>query len=167
MRPLLYGGWGMEVIKFRAWSKEEKKMKTWEMLKNCNRNCLIDLISEEFAENHILMQFTGIKDKNGKEIYEGDVLRYNYHINNKDNDYFEGIIEYHDMILDEIRFVGFILRCSANTEEEYFTAIPNLKDIEVIGNIYKNEFEDNTESTELKELTQSNERRCEDGNRIR
>ncbi len=53
----------MREIKFRAWSNTAKVMHPeWKKL------------DDENGE-YILMQYTGLKDKNGKEIYEGDVLR--------------------------------------------------------------------------------------------
>jgi uncharacterized phage protein (TIGR01671 family) len=113
----------MREIKFRAWDDEEKFMIDAEDFYFDSDEPLADLFSSA-KYRYVLMQYVGIKDKNGKEIYEHDIVKTpaGYWGDNviKAN---IGTIEYLD--------VEFIVNC----------AIPEycqFNEFEVIGNIYEN-----------------------------
>ncbi len=128
----------MRQIKFRAWHKKKKIM--WVVT-------LLGLMFEfddnppvysfpEIKEGNVphysdveLMQYTGLKDKNGEEIYEGDIIRYK--LRNEDMDIDDQVS--HD--LQEVIFKWGSFRLKNTTEQ-----LSSLEesDPEIIGNIYEN-----------------------------
>jgi len=128
-------------IKFRAWDKKNKKMRfvvgmTFYDDGGNFDDVEIDSVAFEGMEGKDLqnwrtdqyselMQYTGLKDKNGKEIYEGDILI--------DDEYPEEGIGYAKV---EWENAGWIADPWFGTEEFAEEA----KDYEVIGNIHENPY---------------------------
>lgn len=123
-------------IKFRAWHRFTKIMfKHVCKLEFSNWNGEEHHLVSVFARNHDdqarldeaknweLLQFTGLKDKNGKEIYEGDIVRSIYGI---------GFIEFRDGV-----FIMHVPKDHSRVND-WFACDWNQRSIEVIGNIYEN-----------------------------
>lgn len=112
----------MREIKFRAWDENEMffpNSDAWFKLKKG--------IIEIPPKGYVLMQFTGLKDKNGTEIYEGDIVKHSYYPN-------QGYIEWLGMN-PKNHYIGQY--CITDVNDESISISPS-KDLEVIGNIYEN-----------------------------
>ena len=123
-------------IKFRAWDKTSNVMirgmqGDW-YLRPDGIPVLIDREGdEEQIRDYEIMQFTGLLDKNGKEIYEGDVLASKY-----DKRPFE--IIWKDGIGDLQQEVGFwMLNKFTNSVFMIHQGHINDRKLEIIGNIYE------------------------------
>jgi len=128
----------MREIKFRAWDKENEAMQYFDDFWLCGEyqsiafnlskeqadkqegNFCLDFEQEDLSE---LMQFTGLLDKNGKEIYEGDILIY---------------------IKDGEKYAPWSMEWQEFYDSEYGHKlgegfpIYDCYEVEIIGNIYEN-----------------------------
>ena len=111
----------MREIKFRAWHKSRCEMLPIIDIEYLMTKGALVTDYKDFVENIYpnIMQYTGLKDKNGVEIYEGDIVMAPY-MNKK-----PCIVKY-----------SSVLAKFTMSDKFNFTAID--ANLEVIGNIYEN-----------------------------
>jgi|ERR1700693_2930916 len=107
-------------IKFRMWHKNAKVMRKPEDIYDIITDDWYDFKKEEWE----IMQFTGLLDKNGKEIYEGDIIDLRP----------AGIMKIYSVVY---RRGCFVLR--ENTiNDDIRISMQDEFEMEIIGNIYEN-----------------------------
>ena len=131
----------MREIKFRAWHRGQAKMypvKTMDFIDKVNDKLLlktetqIGYIIANLRQCEI-MQFTGLTDKNGKEIYEGDIV----HVDSRGNPW---VIEYGSFGDAAYYACNQINSCRQLDSGQYsaeFTIVDEPVECEIIGNIYE------------------------------
>ena len=119
------------MIPIRAWNKATKVMHeaddivslNFEEKQFCVKTLFFGQLSYYDFDDIVLMQSTGLKDKNGKEIFEGDIL------GSKDG-ILDGVVEFRSDLgmwtTSLIRYNNFERLCNVASERK------------IIGNIYKN-----------------------------
>ena len=120
--------------KFRAWTEEGEVM-YYDVYPFKDDTLLLSYDEIAFdevpASDFILMQSTGLKDKNGKEIFEGDIVKYEAGCNTVTEE-----------VAYDKNFAGFGVR-DADTDIIFtflqLADVVDLISLEVVGNIYNNQ----------------------------
>lgn len=128
-------------IKFRAWIETGNEtddyvepMTIQQMIHSKESTFSLEQLNDLFD----FEQFTGLHDKNGREIYEGDIVSFGSVWNNGDNEDIDeefhiGVVEYdpHDAVYN--------VNCEESGEHRFlFMEVVNYDGFGVIGNIFEN-----------------------------
>lgn len=124
----------MRDIKFRAWNREKNIMVYdneddtcgyWDGCYNSNIGMINTILNSKYYEQYDFMQYAGLKDKNGKEIYEGDIIQY--------KDITKGLIRYSE------KYAQYVLVNTGTVKDEFEPLGDyNMEVFEIIGNEFDN-----------------------------
>lgn len=145
--------------RYRAWDKHEQKMFTNDELiiwngnvyANDSKKLTCNNLKGWSIDDEYLMQSTGLVDKNGKEIFEGDILKFNDEWNEYCHEgYVDGSVEgvnYVEVVKGEACFEFGKTRYPESSlfiymEDEHLSFAELVKDkdfgFEIVGNVYEN-----------------------------
>ena len=122
-------------IKFRVWSESDKEYRVDLLSKLIPPFITADYNDE--GDRFEIEQYTGLKDKNGKEIYEGDIIE-SWYLNGDGNG------GYYDAGNFKVVFKNGAFGVTRKNDFYTFDEIEwdELEDLEVIGNIHESNMEE-------------------------
>lgn len=117
----------MREIKFRAWDEEAQKM-SYSTIEHFD-----DMLGFRFnhfeTDEPIFMQYTGLRDKNGREIYEGDIIETTHKMKGE-----SWLLRYRVFFNEK----GYWDAKSIDEEKPYIMCYNGFHRCKKIGNIYEN-----------------------------
>ena len=123
------------IPKFRAWDKTENEMWNVEAIYiedewvKVNDGSIYG-ITKDLVRDYVLMQSTGLKDKNGTEIYEGDIVEFKYPYDKR--------IKTKGVIVRNDNKACFGISMKETTEQYELYRITAENYLSVIGNVHQN-----------------------------
>lgn len=115
----------MREIRFRAWHKASRRMFDVNAISKTTVEELRNGVSfRYYRDDVVLMQYTGLKDKYGREIYEGDVVKYGDTI--------------HEVVFEQRNNTAYFGLVYSPEETRSFGHYQDLQQIEIIGNVHDN-----------------------------
>lgn len=84
----------MRPIKYRAWGTHTKRVHSWTELLNLN---LPNIMRGSKYTSMVLMQYTGIQDSTGRDIFEGDIVLYHDTVSGEEK---ELVISWNEVMLE-------------------------------------------------------------------
>ena len=132
-------------VKFRVWDKKVKQMfydiSSEKLCLGLNGRIYVSITGEDVSDNFVLMQYTGLTDAHGKEIYEDDIIEFT---DKKQNELYLCRVKYGEYgdgeyvenlqcwIVDNTPLSSLVI--SGGTMIDHVVEHPPI----VIGNIYEN-----------------------------
>ena len=123
----------MRNIKFRVWDTEENKFREMGFMINQYGSLMqygeFEKMKKISKDRYKIMQYTGLKDKEGKEIYEGDIVKFKTMIGSEQT----GVV-----VLHQGEYCAEIKRKNHSSYYRLYEFYEDNENIKIVGNKYEN-----------------------------